>query len=108
MTYKGDKPEDQCFVPTKKGGFPKGTLISLRLDMDQKKLRFGLNNKWNDFPSFRVPSGSYFPVVGLTAYNQSVSVMYFKQTESETDGAIEMKPSKLSKIISEKSENEID
>lgn len=58
--------EYNCFNNVPSGGLPVGTLVSIRLDMDNRTLTFGLNGQWNSLPTFTtIKPGTYYPYFTL-------------------------------------------
>lgn len=53
-------------VPVPPGGFGDNTIINVRLDMEKRMLQFGLNDRWNDKPTFfNLPEGPFYPYFAL-------------------------------------------
>ncbi len=56
------------------GGMTLGSVVTVRLDLDEKTLSFGLNGKGLDVPTFTdLPEDTWYPFVALGAPNKSVS-----------------------------------
>jgi hypothetical protein len=52
-----------------------GSIVAVRLDLDQKTLSFGLNGKGLDKPTFvDLPEDTWYPFFALGAPNKSISV----------------------------------
>jgi hypothetical protein len=53
------------YIDVPDGGLPDGSLVSVRLDLDQRTLTFGLNGKWHDKPALTdiAPNTTWYPYV---------------------------------------------
>ena len=67
IAYDDRRRQSHC-LDRPDGGYAEGTLINFRLELSDRRRRMeiGINNEWNEFPVFRMPSNQSFrPTVAM-------------------------------------------
>lgn len=73
--YDNSGNKRPCFKAPS-GGFPPETLVSVRLDLVNHTLTFGLNGEWNPSPTFSdLPQDAYFPFFALGVHGKSLAIV---------------------------------
>ena len=101
-----------CFPAVDAGiGLPANSLVSIRLNLDDHTLMFGINGQWNEGAIFsEVPDDTWYPFFTIGAQNKSVSVApatQFEEARAQAEmeaveaGAIEQELAEQSDVSQE-------